>query len=233
MIKEFEGKTETEAIENAVQELGLSQDEFEVEIVNSEKGFLFKKGMTTIKVHYDDVKGEQVVKPAMKQPEKEKVSPADASDLEKQISEFLKTTIEKMGYSCSIQLEKREDGKLVCNIETEDSAIIIGRKGKNLDALQLLTNVFAGKLNDRTGEHLRVVVDTEDYRIRREENLIRMAEKAADQVIRSKKSRLLEPMNPFERRLVHTALNENHDILTKSEGDGLFKQIRIIYKGSR
>jgi len=230
MIREFEGKTESEAIENAVNELGLQQDDFEVEIVNSEKGFLFKKGITKIRVHFDDSGYQE--KPFVK-PEVKKLDPSEASELEQKISTFLKTTVEKMGYSCEIMMEKREDGKLICNIETESSAIIIGRKGKNLDALQLLANVYAGKLSDEYGTNLKVVVDTEDYLIRREESLIRMAEKTADQVIRTKKSKLLEPMNPFERRLVHTALNDNHDILTKSEGEGLFKQVRIIYKGSR
>ena len=79
-------------------------------------------------------------------------------------------------------------------------------------------------------EEYRVVLDSENYRSRREEALIRLAEKVGDQVKRTRKSRLLEPMNPFERRLIHTALANIEDIETKSEGEGLYKQVRVIYK---
>ena len=95
----------------------------------------------------------------------------------------------------------------------------------------MLVNVYASKMggNDYTG---KIIIDTENYRQRREENLIRLANKTADQVCKSKSSKLLEPMNPFERRLVHMALNEKDEVITKSEGEGLYKQVRIIYKGS-
>jgi spoIIIJ-associated protein len=91
----------------------------------------------------------------------------------------------------------------------------------------VLVNVFASKI----GFPNRVVVDAENYRSRREENLVRMARKSAEQVRRNHDSRLLEPMNPFERRIIHTTLNDMDDIITKSEGEGLFKQVRIIYRG--
>lgn len=235
MIKEFEGKSESDAIQKAVETLGLNQDDFEVEIINEEKGFLFKKGNVKIRIHYAGYPGDEKNSDVEKADGKQSFQPdpEDISEAEEKLRVFIKTTIEKMGYSAQVVLHRREDGKIVLNVETDKSSIIIGRKGKNLDALQLLANVYAGKLNEETGQNLKVVVDTEDYRARREENLIRLAEKTAEQVVRSKKSRLLEPMNPFERRLIHTSLNENHDILTKSEGEGLYKQIRIIYKGSR
>ena len=105
---------------------------------------------------------------------------------------------------------------------------MIGRKGKNLDALQLLANIYAGRLGH---EEIRVIIDTENYRIRREESLVRLAYTTADKVHQSHQSILLEPMNPFERRLIHTTLNDIPDIDTKSEGEGLYKQVRIIYKG--
>ena len=73
-----------------------------------------------------------------------------------------------------------------------------------------------------------MIVDSENYRIRHEEQLIRLAYRTAEQVARSGQSRLLEPMNPYERRLVHTALNDFGGVETKSEGDGLYKQVRII-----
>ena len=115
-------------------------------------------------------------------------------------------------------------------LNSSKSSILIGRKGKNLDALQLLANAYAGRLGR---EDLRVILGTENYRIRREESLVRLAYTVADKVRMSRKSMLLEPMNPFERRLIHTTLNDISDVETKSEGDGLYKQVRVIYKGVR
>ena len=118
----------------------------------------------------------------------------------------------------------RRDSKIGIGIESQDSSILIGRKGKNLDAIQLVTNVFAGNLDP----DLKIVVDSENYRMRHEEQIIRNAYKTAEIVKRTGRSRLLDPMNPFERRLVHTALNDVDGVDTKSEGDGLYKQVRII-----
>ncbi|HOX32904.1 MAG TPA: R3H domain-containing nucleic acid-binding protein, partial [Spirochaetales bacterium] len=106
--------------------------------------------------------------------------------------------------------------------------IIIGKKGKNLDALQLLVNVYAGRLGR---EDTRVILDSENYRIRREESLVRLAYETAEQVRRNRQSVLLEPMNPFERRIIHTTLNDIVDIETKSEGEGLYKQVRVSFRG--
>jgi spoIIIJ-associated protein len=139
---------------------------------------------------------------------------------------FLSTVIENMGYTAKIHTAFRKENKLGLNIVSSHSGIIIGRKGKNLDALQLLVNVYAGKFNNTK----KVVVDTENYRIRHEEQLVKMAYKTASQVKKSGRSKLLEPMNPFERRLIHTALNDILDIETKSEGEGLYKQVRISAK---
>jgi spoIIIJ-associated protein len=96
--------------------------------------------------------------------------------------------------------------------------------------MQLLANVYAGHLGR---EDVRVILDSENYRIRREESLVRLAYVTADKVRATRNSVLLEPMNPFERRLIHTTLNDIPDVETKSEGDGLYKQVRVIYKGVR
>ena len=105
----------------------------------------------------------------------------------------------------------------------QEQTMEVGRKGKNLDAIQLLANVYGGQINP----DVKVVVDSENYRMRHEEQLIRNAFKTAEQVRRSGRSRLLDPMNPYERRLVHTALTDFGGVSTKSEGEGLYKQIRI------
>ena len=151
-------------------------------------------------------------------------------EFEQKIIEFIQNVIEKMGYDVKVNVSFREEKKLNIKLESSYSSILIGRKGKNLDALQLLANIYAGRLGH---EEIRIILDTENYRIRREETLVRLAYTTADKVRSSKKSILLEPMNPFERRLIHTTLNDIPDVETKSEGEGVYKQVRVIYKGIR
>jgi spoIIIJ-associated protein len=230
MIFEFEGKTEKEAIELAVQELGLEREEFDVEIMETQKNSLFKKGFVKIRVHTD---GKKIVSDISSEPTKKtqkKVfgNPLPQDDFEKEIITFITTVVSKMGYDISVDVMHREEKKIELRLESSSSAVIIGKKGRNLDALQLLTNVYAGKLG-RSDE--RIILDIENYRIRREESLVRLAYTTADRVRTSRNSFLLDPMNPFERRIVHTTLNDIGDIETKSEGEGLFKQVRVKYKG--
>lgn len=219
MVKEFEGKTEKEAIDNAVEALNIDREEFDVEVVESVKGGLFRKGAVKIRVFLDDdeeggVQGE--------------TDPEPQTDFEKDALSFLERLIDKMGFPGKVHVQFREERKLGLSIVSDHSGILIGKKGKNLDALQLLLNVYCGKKH----EGIRLIVDAENYRSRHEESIIRMADKTADLVRKTKRSRLLEPMNPFERRLVHTTLNDMNDVETRSEGEGLYKQVRIIYKGS-
>ncbi len=217
MIREFAGKTEKDAIEKAVNELGIKRDEFDVEILEAEsRGFLFKKSTVKIRVHYNN----------------ESISIAE-NDFEVSIINFTKDIVTKMGYKGEVVILERSENRLMLDIITEDSAIIIGKRGKNLDAIQLLVNVYAGKFINKDESSLRIILDVENYRTRREDNIVKSALKTADIVCNTKSSRLLEPLNPFERRLVHSALNEVNDVITQSEGEGTFKRIRVIYKGSR
>lgn len=231
MVYEYEGKTEKEAIEMAAAELGLERDQFDVEIIESQKNGLFKKGYVKIRVHTVDT--PEHVAPefegiASKAPKSVFADPLPQDEFEKQLIDFTASMIRKMGYDVTVEVMFREDHKLGIRLNSSKSSILIGRKGKNLDALQLLVNVYAGRLGR---EDIRVILDTENYRIRREESLVRLAYTMADKVRMSRKSVLLEPMNPFERRLIHTTLNDISDVETKSEGDGLYKQVRVIYKG--
>ena len=220
MVYEYEG--EKEAIEKAVAELGLERDQFDVEILETQKNSLFKKGFVKIRVHVEDSPKNVVDKVS------KITSPVAQGEFEEKLTTFIKEIIEKMGYEVKVDVMFREENKIGIKLESASSSILIGRKGKNLDALQLLLNVYAGKLGH---ESTRVILDTENYRIRREESLVRLAYTTADKVRSSKNSILLEPMNPFERRLIHTTLNDIPDIETKSEGDGLYKQVRVFYKG--
>jgi spoIIIJ-associated protein len=239
MTYEFEAKTEKEAIELAAAELGLEKDQFDVEILEAQKNSLFKKGFVRICVHTDEP-----VRKAPSRSEREHIDPEfDGSlpkgknlfqdplpkdDFEKAMIDFIASIIRKMGYDVTVEVMSREDKKIGLRLVSRSSSILIGRKGKNLDALQLLANVYAGRLGR---EDTRVILDSENYRIRREESLVRLAYTTADRVRTTRGSMLLEPMNPFERRLIHTTLNDIGDVDTKSEGEGLYKQVRVFYKG--
>ena len=215
MIREFEGKTEQEAIDMAISELGLERDDFDVEIIDQHKKTLFKRGSVKIRVHIPEPLSEETYS--------NEVLSSESENDEKTL-EFIQHLITKMGYECKVNIHFRKDLKLGFNIDSPNSSIIIGRKGKNLDAIQLLANVYAAKLD----EDYKIIIDSEDYRMRHEEYIVRNAFKNAEYVRKTGKSKLLEPMNPFERRLIHTALNDFNGVETKSEGDGLYKQVRII-----
>ena len=234
MTYEYEGKTEREAIELAADELGLERDQFDVEILETQKNSLFKKGYVKIRVHtLDDGKAPRAGLENSDIEEKHSrlvADPLPQGEFEEKLTAFISSIVEKMGYDVKVQVSYREDKKIGIKMDSSYSSILIGRKGKNLDALQLLANIYAGRLGH---EEVRVILDTENYRIRREETLVRLAYTTADKVRSSRNSILLEPMNPFERRLIHTTLNDIPDVETKSEGEGVYKQVRVLYKGIR
>ena len=242
MIYEFEGRTEKEAIDRAAEELGLEKDDFDVEILETHRQGLFKKGFVKIRVHLDKPAASANVRssaPAindeMPEGRMERMpvqtifgEPEPQNDFEEKLAGFTEGLIERMGYPGKVTILFRENHKLGLKIDSEHSSILIGKKGKNLDALQLLINIYAGRLGR---EDIRIILDTQNYRIRREESLVRLAYSAAERVRESRGSMLLEPMNPFDRWLIHTTLNDISDVETKSEGDGLYKQVRVFYRG--
>lgn len=237
MTYEFEGKTEKEAIEIAAAELNLEKDQFDVEILESQKTGIFKKGFVRICVHTNDIAKNKYHTQEFNDSPGERAfpkgknlfqDPLPQNDFEKAMIDFIASMVRKMGYDVTVEVMSREDKKIGLRLTSPSSSILIGRKGKNLDALQLLANVYAGRLGRAD---TRVILDSENYRIRREESLVRLAYSTADRVRTTRGSMLLEPMNPFERRLIHTTLNDIGDIDTKSEGEGLYKQVRVFYKG--
>jgi spoIIIJ-associated protein len=241
MVYQFEGKTEKEAIETAARELGLESDKFDIEILETQKGSLFKKGFVRIEVHTnstpkagDEVKEERRAEEFVRAedpPAYDDEVPVIDSELEKQITDFVSGVIERMGFAESSCAVAFHDGrKIGLKIASPYSSEIIGKKGKNLDALQLLVNNYAVKLGKRDA---RIILDSENYRVRREEAIVRLAYSVADKVKTTRKSLLLEPMNPFERRIVHTTLADIADIETKSEGEGTYKQVRVMFRGAR
>jgi spoIIIJ-associated protein len=245
MIKEFEGKTEKEAIDKAVEELGLERDCFDVEIVETQRGGLFKKGYVKIRVHTSDLESGHPARQNRRQNRNKNGEEAGGrnstkdtrgeaaiggEEFEKTLVDYLDKIIGLMGIEGKTSVIFREKRKLGLNIASPDSSFVIGRKGKTLDALQLIVSVYSIRLGQ---DDLRIRLDCENYRLRREESLVRLAYSTAERVRSSRASALLEPMNPFDRRLIHTTLNDISDIETKSEGQGLYKQVRVFFKGSR
>ncbi|MDR2489852.1 MAG: protein jag, partial [Spirochaetaceae bacterium] len=236
-----------DAIDKAVKELGLEQDSFDVEILESQKGGFFKKGYVKLRIHTGAVFSEEKDGNApeyvrgggrrggnrqQRQTERSNASPQPPeNEFEEALLSFGKTILKYMGHDNSdVVILFRESRKICLGLVSEDSSVLIGRKGRTLDALQLLFNNYAAKLGHG---NLRIILDCEDYRLRREDSLVRLAYSAADKVRRSRSSILLEPMNPFDRRLIHTTLSDMHDVSTESEGQGNFKQVRIFYKSAR
>jgi spoIIIJ-associated protein len=236
MVYEFEGRTEKEAIDRAAEELGLQKDDFDVEILETQRSGLFKKGYVKIRVHTNHLERSPGPDDEGKAAERRLISqpifgePEPKNEFEKEMIEYVEGLVARMGYTGKATILFREEHKIGLKIDSEYSSILIGKKGKNLDALQLLVNIYAGR---RGREDLRVILDSENYRIRREESLVRLAYTVADRVRENRSSVLLEPMNPFDRRLIHTTLNDIADVETKSEGEGLYKQVRVYYRGMR
>ena len=249
VVKEFEGKNEKEAIDRAIEELGLDRNEIDFEIVESKKpGILFRGGKVKIRVHlleeadggeeFEEEAGPPEEGPPEGPPERQRPErsrrrgePLQASgEFETKVIDFTLGLLDRMGFPAQVNVSFREEGRLGLDIESDGSGILIGKQGKTLEALQFIVNLAAGRLG---GDSTRIVLDTQDYRSRRERALLRMANQVAEQVRRSRDSRLLEPLNPFERRLIHTSLARYGDIETMSEGDGLYKRIRVIWRGDR
>lgn len=217
--REYEGRTEEEAIDKAIEALGLTEDEIDVEVVEAQRPGFLKGGKVRIRVHLAD---DEDALPEL-EPE---------SELERQVIEFVTVLLEKASLRADVRIDQREPGRLTLEILSDDPAIVIGKHGSTLESLQLITNIHVGRINSE-GDPVRVVLDTEDYRYRREQSLLRMANRVAHEVRRTGRPRLLAPLNPFERRLIHTALGEMGGVTTESEGDGLYKQIRVSYHGER
>ena len=234
MTRDFEGKTEQDAINQAIEALHIEREDFDVEILDNGRRGLFQKANVKIRVHIDSDSDEEESRvpfvaddEEFDQEEEEDLEPNE--ELEESICRFIDGVIEHMGYESKTTVSSRKGRKVNLEIASDSSNIIIGRKGKNLDAIQVLANVYAGKIDTER----KIIVDSEGYRVRHEEQIIKSAYRTAMQVRKTGRSRLLEPMNPYERRLVHTALNDVTGIETKSEGEGLYKQVRVISKRKR
>lgn len=153
--------------------------------------------------------------------------PADLVELNNHISEsFLKEITEKMGLNLKIKVYGNESC-IYIDMDGKDSGTIIGKRGQTLDAIQYLTSLVVNKDKEK---YLRVVVDAENYREKREKTLEQLANRLADKVVKSRKSVRLEPMNPYERKVIHATLQSNPKVTTRSEGDEPYRRVIIELK---
>ena len=157
------------------------------------------------------------------------VSPEEAAAAQKQAEEFITTLMKGMNMDVNISASfDHANNELLLNMEGPDMGILIGKRGQTLDSLQYLTSLVINK--EHKEDYIRVKLDTEDYRSRREATLRNLARNIAYKVRRSRKPVALEPMNPYERRIIHSALQNDRYVTTRSEGEEPFRHVIIFMK---
>ncbi len=205
---EFSAKTVADAITNACQHFTVASDSLEYEVIEEgSAGFL---GINAKKA---------VIKARVKEVE---------LSVEDKAKEFLKDVLGAMNIEASIDASFNEaDNALDVTLNGKDMGVLIGKRGQTLDSLQYLVSLV---VNKGTGEYIRVKVDTENYRERRKLTLENLAKNIAFKVKRTKRSVSLEPMNPYERRIIHSALQNDRYVTTHSEGEEPFRKVVVTLK---
>lgn len=140
--------------------------------------------------------------------------------------DFLRETTEKMGLKLSFKAYEN-DSNVYVDIEGKDAGTIIGKRGQTLDAIQYLTSLVVNKKKEG---YVRVVLDAENYRAKREKTLEQLANRLADKVVKTRKNVRLEPMNPYERMVIHATLQKNSKVTTRSEGEEPYRRVVIELK---
>lgn len=209
------GKTIEEAIEAALTELSVTRDEVDIEILETPSKGLF--GLIGGKPARVRLQVKQL--PPVNKKESE-INPLDTAKM------FLNNIFAVMKMDVAIEATIVEDHN-VLNLRGDDLGVLIGKHGQTLDALQYLTNLTANK---DTENRIRIILDVEDYRKRREDTLSQLALRLADKVKRRGDKVALEPMSSHERKIIHSALQNDNRIVTYSEGDEPFRKVVIALK---
>ena len=244
-------KTVEDALTEASIELGLASTDIDYEIIEKgSAGFLgigAKQAVITAWKKVEEkpkkekkVEAKSVAKPVVKEvvekieekvvekteeaPEKEEKLAEVETQTKEACEKFLKDVLKSMDMEVTLTSEIDEDGALSINMEGENMGILIGKRGQTLDSLQYLTNRVANKMQDG---YVRVKLDTENYLARRKETLENLAKNIAHKVKRTKRSVSLEPMNPYERRIIHSALQADKYISTHSEGEEPYRRVVV------
>ena len=249
------GKTEEEAIRKGLEQLGLERDDVSVEILErARSGFLgIGSSPAKVRVTYElDVAEEPKpeapkAKPAEKKPEPkpaekkpepkaeekktEPAAPACDNDDARRIKDFLTGLLEHMDSAAEVKVYEEEKNRYKVILEGQKLGALIGRRGETLDAIQQLTNYAVNSGRDK---HLRIHVDAENYRAKREQSLESLANKVAGKVLKYRRSVTLEPMNAYERHVIHAALQDKAGVTTYSVGTEPNRRVVVAYdRGNR
>ncbi len=200
---EITARTVQEAVALALEELGADSEDVDIEVLEEGSKGLFGIGSKDARVRVSF-----------------RSSPSDEA------YNYLKHILSLM--NMDVEIEKSEDeDTIMLRVTGNDSGIIIGRRGETLDALQYLTSLA---VNKQSGEYKRIIIDIENYRQKREETLIRLANRLANKVARYRRSITLEPMNPYERRIIHASLQDDGRVQTHSIGEDPNRKVVITPK---
>lgn len=227
--KIYEGKTTNEAIENGLKDLKVSKNDVDIKVIENEdkRSFFNILSPRVVKVEMTlKEKKDENVKKIDNMPEKE----VDSAVLEKackKVNEFLDGFLtqsigRKAEFSCKVQ-----DNAIKVEIRDEEASFLIGYRGDTLNSLQTLLIVIA---DNAAGEKVRIEVDVLGYREKRKIALEQLAEKIAKSVVKTRKSIALEPMTPFERKVIHTKLQNHSDVKTASIGEGSHRRVVVSLK---
>ena len=254
---EVRAKTADDAISKGLEELGLERDDVSVEIVERGKKGVFGIGAVdaVVRLSYEgpDEPAPKKERPAKAEPKSEKPAPKAEKPAPKsekpaapaqkakpapapiqrgegtqaeQTEKFLKGLLEHMGVQAEMTIAPRQGGGLDVQLSGDHIGAIIGRRGETLDAIQHLTNYAVNRGSDR---HSHINVDAEHYRAKREDSLVHLAEKMAEKAIKYKRSMALEPMNSYERHVIHTALQDYEGVTTASTGTEPNRRVVVSY----
>ena len=237
MMKSIEksGKTEDAAIAAALEELGLAREDVQVEIVERAKsGFLgIGASPAVVRVSYeapDEAAAPEAPAPVVKEEAPAPEESVNAEELDADhaaVYNFLSGLMQLMGVAAVITMTDKEDGGINVELSGKGMGAVIGRRGETLDAIQHLTNYAVNRGRD---ERLHISVDAEAYRAKREDALVRLAEKMAAKAIKYKRSMALEPMNSYERHVIHAALQDYEGVTTSSIGSEPNRRVVVSYE---
>ena len=242
------GKTEDEAISKALAQLGLDRDDVSVEILERAKSGFLGLGSCPARVRVSYGEEEEPAAPAPvveKKPErkprpekaeraaKEEKAPAPVQDLGEEVNDekaqairkFLTGLLAQMESEAEVKVYQPEKGRYKVILEGQNLGALIGRRGETLDAIQQLTSYSV----NRTGGRVRVQLDAEGYRDKREQSLQHLAKKVAGKVVKYRRSVTLEPMNAYERHVIHTALQDVPGVTTYSTGVDPNRRVIVAY----
>ena len=212
-----------EKIEEPVVEEPVKAEPKKVETVQPQKAAAEKKADEPQKAAFEKAVEKEVKEEVKKETKLVEVQPQTIEAVE----DFLKNTMKAMDMEVELKTEIDQDGALCVDMRGEHMGILIGKRGQTLDSLQYLANRVANKHQEG---YVRVKLDTENYRARREETLRHLAKNIAHKVKRNRRPVALEPMNPYERRIIHSALQSDPYVMTHSEGEEPFRKVVITLK---